>query len=59
MPTLACPVCGVSTPRLLKAPSEDAAVNYYRCPKCGHVWTVDKIDPTRVEHVTPLPDRVQ
>jgi len=30
-------------------------VNYYRCLACGHVWTVDKNNPSNVQHVTPLP----
>ena len=55
----ACPVCLVPTPRLLEASSEIAHVNYYRCPKCAHVWTVAKDDPTRLTHITPLPPRVQ
>jgi len=37
--------------------SEQAAVNYYRCPQCFHVFTVDKQDPTKITHVTPLPEQ--
>lgn len=55
MPIQQCPSCGTDTPRLLDYPSKQAAVNYYRCPQCGHVWTISKDDPARVEHVTPLP----
>ena len=55
----ACPVCLEPTPRLLEASSQYANVNYYRCPKCAHVWTVAKDDPTQVTHVTPLPPRVE
>jgi hypothetical protein len=54
MPTLPCPACKALTPRLLDAPSQYAAVNYYRCPACGHVWTVAKDDSNRIEHITPL-----
>jgi hypothetical protein len=56
MPRLACPACTTLTPRRLDVWSRLASVNYYRCPACGHVWTVAKDDPTRIEHVTPLPD---
>jgi hypothetical protein len=54
MPTLACPACTTLTPRLLENCSQDASVNYYRCPSCSHVWTVGKDDPTLIRHVTPL-----
>jgi uncharacterized Zn finger protein len=48
MPTTACPVCRAPAPRLLSVLSElSAAVNYYRCESCGHVWTVTK-DGTRI-----------
>jgi hypothetical protein len=50
-----CPVCGETTPRLLDAASEDAVVNYYRCPTCHHVWAIDKDDGKIVNVVTPLP----
>jgi hypothetical protein len=29
-------------------------VNYYRCDKCGHVWTTKKDDSDPHTHVTPL-----
>jgi len=54
MPTLSCPNCGTPTPRQLDAPSEWASVKYYRCDKCGHVWTVSRDGKEVVEHVTPL-----
>jgi hypothetical protein len=34
--------------------SKEAMVNYYGCPRCGHIFTIDKHDPTRITHVTPL-----
>jgi hypothetical protein len=48
-----CPSCGTPSPRLLEASSKDARVNYYRCPQCAHVFTVNKEDPTWITHVTP------
>jgi rubredoxin len=57
MPILSCPACGVPTPRLVKAPSHLANVNYYRCSACGHVWTVAKNNPDVLTHVTPLPQQ--
>ena len=40
-----CPKCQHDTPRLLEAASTDAAVNFYRCTRCGHVWNVSKYYP--------------
>lgn len=57
MPQRPCPACGTDTPRRLDSTSEVAAVNYYRCARCGHVWTVDKQDPSIVTHITPLSER--
>ena len=34
--------------------SKKAAVNYYRCEHCGHVWTTEKDGRTIVKHITPL-----
>jgi hypothetical protein len=34
--------------------SEDATVYRYQCHFCGHIWTIDKYDPRKVTHVTPL-----
>jgi hypothetical protein len=39
---------------MLQYPSEFAQVNYYRCDRCGHVWTTSKDDPAKITHVTPL-----
>jgi hypothetical protein len=33
---------------------KEAFVWYYRCPRCGHVWAIDKKDGGLVSHVTPL-----
>jgi len=33
-----------------------AHVNYYVCQTCHHIWTVDEQDPSKVTHVTPLPE---
>jgi hypothetical protein len=54
VPTLPCPSCDKPTPRLLDTSSKDAAVNYYRCDHCGHVWTIDKDTGLLIKHVTPL-----
>jgi len=54
MPAQPCPACGQQTPRHLDAASKDAYVHYYSCPSCHHIWTIDKIDPTKVTHVRPL-----
>ena len=56
MPIQPCPACGAKTPRHMDEASRDAFVYYYRCDNCGHVWTINKQDPSRVTHVTPLPD---
>jgi len=37
----ACHDCGGAS-RLLKACSQDAIVNYFRCDTCGNVWTCGK-----------------
>jgi hypothetical protein len=55
MPVQVCPRCTASTPRLVQALSEVASVFYYRCPQCSHIWTVQKDDPARIEHITELP----
>jgi uncharacterized Zn finger protein len=33
--------------RHLAASSQNARVDYYRCDRCGHVWTVDKEGKSR------------
>ena len=53
MPVISCPNCGGLTPRNLET-SEVAAVNYYRCGDCAHVWTTDKTTHVILKHVTPL-----
>jgi len=30
---------------LLEGPSQDAFVEYWRCDRCGHIWTRDKRNP--------------
>jgi uncharacterized Zn finger protein len=37
-----CPKCQ-TLGRHLAATSENAVVDYYRCDRCGHVWTIDKL----------------
>jgi hypothetical protein len=44
MPQRACPVCRVQG-RLLEDTSKEALVEYYRCDKCGRIWTDRKADP--------------
>ena len=44
MPHRACPVCRVQG-RLLEDTSKGALVEYYRCDKCGRIWTHRKADP--------------
>jgi transposase-like protein len=39
-----CPRCQLAGSHLA-ASSEGARVDYFRCDRCGHVWTVDKNDP--------------
>jgi hypothetical protein len=41
----------------MDATSAGAFVNYYRCSACLHVWALDKQDPSKVTHVTPLPPK--
>ena len=55
MPIRPCPACQARTARVLEGPSGDAYVWYYRCPACGHAWSVSKTDETDVHHITPLP----
>ena len=55
MPSCPCPVCNAPTPRHLDAPSSYARVDYYRCGRCGHVWTTEKADPQKIRHVTEPP----
>ena len=59
MPTQPCPACHGPTTRRLDGASEDAYVNYYRCERCGHVWTTSKDDGSIVHHITPLTKTLQ
>jgi hypothetical protein len=54
MPDQECPNCHATVARELKPPSDFAHVNYYRCERCGHVWTTTKDGARIVHHVTPL-----
>jgi DNA-directed RNA polymerase subunit RPC12/RpoP len=54
MPVPPCAACGDPTPLHLDETSKDASVDYYRCPNCNHIWTVNKLDSSKVTHVTPL-----
>jgi uncharacterized Zn finger protein len=36
-----CPKC-LQHGRHLAASSQNARVDYYRCDRCGHVWSIDK-----------------
>ena len=50
-----CPACHARTsPVLLESSSSNAAVNYYRCEHCAHVWTTPKDGVAVLRHVTPL-----
>ena len=63
MPIYLCPNCARKGNSLTDT-STYAAVNYFRCNACGHVWTLSKTDPhappsavTRVATETPQPDQ--
>ena len=56
MPNQPCPRCSADTPRELQAPIQYAAVNYYRCPECGHVWIVARDGSGAIAHITVWPD---
>jgi hypothetical protein len=50
-----CPACPSTVqPTFLVLVSQDAVVDYYRCPRCGHVWSTEKGKETFSKHVTPL-----
>ena len=55
MPIRICPACEAETRRVLEGASADAYVWYYRCPRCGHAWSVSKDDDTDIRPITPLP----
>jgi len=42
MATQSCPKCDAPNQSLLESASKHAYVNYYRCPTCGHIWTLPK-----------------
>jgi uncharacterized Zn finger protein len=44
MPESACPRCP-NMGRFLVETSKDTAVDYFRCDRCGHVWSRDKLNP--------------
>ena len=49
-----CPQCHATDARLLAFNSALAHVNYFRCPKCGHVWNEPKPGDTgSIRDVTP------
>ena len=50
-----CPSCGKSEARHLDGVSQDATVDFFDCRTCHHLWAVDKRDPSKVRHLTPLP----
>ena len=50
MPVRPCPNCASATARELESISKDAYAFYYRCPECGHVWTVPKVNPHAPSH---------
>ena len=52
-----CPACDGALGRRLPSPSELSCADYFRCSKCGHVWTVNKERPQLIDHVTPLPKK--
>ena len=45
MPIRPCPHCANSTPRWLEKTVTSPFVNYYRCDRCGCVWTLPKDKP--------------
>lgn len=52
MPARMCPECAIPA-QYLSASSDSAAVDYYRCERCGHVWTVDKTSGSRKDVTLP------
>jgi len=49
MSSYPCPHCRQLDGRLLQAGFNDvASVHYYRCDRCGHVWTIPKNQPDAV-----------
>ena len=44
MPYRLCPICKLQG-RLLEHTSQDAVVEYFRCDRCGHIWSHQRMDP--------------
>ena len=53
MPSPLCPECETYTARQLERLSIDSLVDYYRCARCGHVFTTSKGTTDLLDHVTP------
>lgn len=47
-----CPVCQCDAARNLEDISKVAVVTYWRCDRCGHVWTVSRDGRKTVRRVT-------
>ena len=54
-----CPACDGTLARRLPSLSDGSRADYYRCPQCTHVWSVDKETRELIQHVTPLPDKLR
>ena len=54
-----CPACTSTTFRELNGPFQHAALNYYRCGLCGHVWQTPNLqgDFTDTVKLRRKPDR--
>ena len=57
MPVQACPAWCQQTPRHLDEASKSSVMRYYMCQHCGHIWTVNKRNPTIVTNVSPMPQK--
>ena len=44
MPQRLCLICRIEG-RLLENTSQNVFVLYYRCDRCGHIWTHEKANP--------------
>ena len=53
MPHSLCPVCRIEG-TLLESSGEDAVVEYFRCSRCGRIWTHRKGDPNSPAKVTTV-----
>jgi transposase-like protein len=49
-----CPNCRSSRSRHLRESSDQAAVNYYLCQDCAHVWSIGRTGEHEVRNVTPV-----